>query len=163
MPSEKKPSNKALKAEYLKGNISIAKLAQKHGISEDTLEKRSRREKWGDERRKISGKVAEEMPAAIAAIVLDEASKMTRSHLEDLSEAQRLARGLLSMITDPTALKDWAAAYKSIQSCQRLALGLGAPSTIPQGDTKASESTAGVTVVPADSDDWRKECEHGRA
>lgn len=47
----------AVQVEYVTGKISLKKLAEKHGISENTLENRSRKEKWSEKRRNYYGKV----------------------------------------------------------------------------------------------------------
>jgi hypothetical protein len=69
-----------MKAEYVAGGISIRKLAAKYGVPVDTAEKRSRREKWGELRRKTGSKVAEELPSAIASAVVANAAQWAEKH-----------------------------------------------------------------------------------
>lgn len=57
----------ALQVEYVTGKISLKKLAEKYGISENTLENRSRKEKWSDQRRKYNGKVTAKAVARAGA------------------------------------------------------------------------------------------------
>ena len=57
----------ALQVEYVTGKISLRELAQKHGISENTLEGRSRKEKWSEQRRKYRGNVTEKAVAHAGA------------------------------------------------------------------------------------------------
>lgn len=57
----------ALQVEYVTGKISLKALAEKHGISENTLEKWSRKERWSDQRRKYRGKVAAKAVARAGA------------------------------------------------------------------------------------------------
>ena len=56
-----------VKVEYVTGKISLKSLAEKHGISENTLENRSRKEKWSEERRKYRGKVTAKAVARAGA------------------------------------------------------------------------------------------------
>lgn len=49
---------KKIKKEYIAGGISYRKLAEKHGVSFNTLEKVARREGWCDLRRQAEEKVA---------------------------------------------------------------------------------------------------------
>ena len=48
---------KKIKAEYLAGDISYRKLADKYGVSIDTLERRAKREEWVNERKETYGKI----------------------------------------------------------------------------------------------------------
>lgn len=57
----------ALKVAYVTGKMSYKALASQYGISENTLEKRARKEKWADERRKYAGKVVAKAQARAQA------------------------------------------------------------------------------------------------
>lgn len=57
----------ALQVEYVTGKLSLKKLAEKHGISENTLENRSRKEKWSEQRRKYRGNVTAKSIARASA------------------------------------------------------------------------------------------------
>ncbi len=50
----------AIRTEYVTGEVSLRDLAQKHGVSFNTLGKRAAREKWEDERQQFGNKVATE-------------------------------------------------------------------------------------------------------
>lgn len=54
-----------IRNEYVHGNISIAKLAEKYNCSLSTLAKISTREKWKDQRQKVAKKTAEKVDSAI--------------------------------------------------------------------------------------------------
>lgn len=47
-----------IKAEYLQGSTSYRKLADKHGVSFSTLEKRARAENWVEQRKNVSEEAA---------------------------------------------------------------------------------------------------------
>ena len=57
----------ALQVEYVTGKISLKKLAEKYQVSENTLENRSRKEKWSEQRRKYNGKVTAKAVARAGA------------------------------------------------------------------------------------------------
>lgn len=50
----------AIRAEYVGGNASTRELAQKHGVSYSTLQKRCRADGWAAEREAMRGKAAAE-------------------------------------------------------------------------------------------------------
>lgn len=57
---------KKIKKEYIAGGISYRKLAEKHGVSFNTLEKVARREKWCDLRRQADEKAATKAVEAVS-------------------------------------------------------------------------------------------------
>lgn len=79
----------SIKAEYLVGNDSLRVLAEKHGVSHNTLRKRAEREKWTLERKKASRKVAAKITQKIATkIATREVDRLTRllSISDDLAD-----------------------------------------------------------------------------
>ena len=48
-----------IRNEYINGNISYRKLAEKHGISFNTLQEKARKEQWFEKRKKQHDKIAE--------------------------------------------------------------------------------------------------------
>ena len=65
---------KQIKAEYCAGGISLRKLADKHGVSFSTIQKKSMEEKWGELRKKSRRKAEEKI---IDAVVSKEVKKAT--------------------------------------------------------------------------------------
>jgi hypothetical protein len=63
-----------IKAEYLAGGISQRALAEKHGISVRTIERRAQKEKWTKKRRDADGKAVEKVAEKTAEIVADNAT-----------------------------------------------------------------------------------------
>jgi transposase-like protein len=57
---------KKIKAEYLRGGISQAALAEKHGVAYSTLRDRAQKEGWTALRAKTRQKTGEKMPDAIS-------------------------------------------------------------------------------------------------
>lgn len=76
------PNWARIRAEYLKGGVSYRQLADRYKVNLSTLEKRAKREAWADDLRQTCGEVAAELPARVAAVVLDEAEAWTRRTLE---------------------------------------------------------------------------------
>lgn len=68
-----------IRNEYINGNISYRKLAEKHGISFSALEKRAREEKWREKRKNQCDKIATKLRQKTAEkIVEKEADRITR-------------------------------------------------------------------------------------
>lgn len=148
-----------IRAEYVRGGISQRDLATKHGIPYSTLRDRALRESWATQSEQVRSRVGAELPAKLAAVQLSEAERATQQDLDILGRATELAGGLLAGIIDPTGLKDWASAYRALQACRRLALGIPAPVAAE----RKNEGGGGVTFVPDDSDAWLQEAQRGRA
>lgn len=55
-----------MKAEYMAGGVSYRRLAEKHGVSENKIEKRALKEGWVELRRKTERKTAEEIMQTIS-------------------------------------------------------------------------------------------------
>lgn len=72
-----------LKAEYIAGGISYRELAEKHGVSENTLRRRAAKEKWRQERHKSDTKTTQK----IIDIVSDENAEKAVSAASLISEA----------------------------------------------------------------------------
>lgn len=72
-----------LKAEYIAGGVSYRELAEKHGVSENTLRRRAAKEKWRQERHKSDTKTAQK----IIEIVSDENAEKAVSAASLISEA----------------------------------------------------------------------------
>lgn len=60
-----------IRAEYIQGGISLRKLAAKHGVSESTLMKKCRAEKWRKQQEAVSRKADELAVQRIAEIAAD--------------------------------------------------------------------------------------------
>lgn len=156
MARKRQPDWAAIRAEYLAG-IKPRELAAKYGVNDATLRSRASREKWGVEREDVEARVQQNVPDRVVAAILDDIERITHAHLDDLEAARAQARAILPQAMDPQSLKDWAAAYKSILGCQRLALGLdGKPKDAPPDES----ARPAVVAVPADSPDWQALVDH---
>ena len=167
----KKPNWDAIKAEYLRGGISIKKLAEKHGVSFDTLKKRANREAWGDARHQVGTEVAQELPQIVKGAILSEAERWVaetirinqslRTLLEkrfDGNKSQVVSSKegpvpievpFLNGAQDFKAVADTLA---QLDKVVRQALGLDAK---VDKDATEEEKQASMIVVPADSEEWR--------
>lgn len=70
------PNWKKIKAEYVRGGISQAKLAEKHGVSFRTLKEHARKEKWSELREMACTKAAQKMVEKTADIQADTTARM---------------------------------------------------------------------------------------
>lgn len=82
----------ALQVEYVTGKISLKKLAEKHGISENTLENRSRKEKWSEQRRKYRGKVTAKAVARAGARETRRLSSLQSSASKMCTQIEKLMK-----------------------------------------------------------------------
>ena len=67
-----------IKAEYIAGGISQRALAEKYGISQATVERRAKKEKWTAKRRQAEGKSIEKVTEKKAEAVADNAVMLER-------------------------------------------------------------------------------------
>lgn len=90
---------KKIKAEYLRGNTSYRKLAEKHGVSFSALRKRAASEKWTDLRNK---KAQKRDTKIVESIACQEAKKAV--DLADIAEL--LANKIREGVEDGTFIHD---------------------------------------------------------
>ena len=67
-----------IKAEYIAGGISQRAIAEKYGISQATVERRAKKEKWTAKRRQAEGKSIEKVTEKKAEVVADNAVMLER-------------------------------------------------------------------------------------
>lgn len=68
-----------IKTEYITTRISLRKLAEKHGASFSTLEKKARKEGWNQERKETGDKIAEKVrQKTVASVATAEADRIVR-------------------------------------------------------------------------------------
>ena len=115
-----------IKAEYIAGGISQRALAEKHGISVRTIERRAQKEKWTKKRRDADGKAVEKVAEKTAEIVADNATLCEQINTKLLQKLAVLvdqfpekgAGELRKKEADGTELiyrmKDIAAVYESL-------------------------------------------------
>lgn len=72
---------KRIKAEYIAGGTSLRKLADKHGVSFSTIQKKSMEEKWGELRKKSRRKEEEKIINSVSS----EGAKKALNKLERVS------------------------------------------------------------------------------
>lgn len=61
MSDQKRIDWKKIKAEYVTGEISLANIAKKYGVSASAVQKKSVKEKWAAEKRKQHKKAADKV------------------------------------------------------------------------------------------------------
>ena len=78
-----------IKAEYIAGGISQRALAEKYGISQATVERRAKKEKWTAKRRQAEGKSIEKVTEKKAEAVADNAVMLERIKTKLLQKCGR--------------------------------------------------------------------------
>ena len=79
----------AVKAEYISGNGSMRKLAEKHGVPFPTLRDRASREKWSEGKRQVREKVVKETAQKTADLVASNANVAERIRAKLLKKLER--------------------------------------------------------------------------
>lgn len=79
-----------IKAEYVAGGISQRALAEKYGISQATVERRAKKEKWTTKRREAEGKSIEKVAEKTAEIVADNAVVLERIKSKILAKVEKM-------------------------------------------------------------------------
>ena len=79
-----------IKAEYIKGGISQRALAEKHGISQATAERRAKKEKWTTKRREAEQKSIEKVTEKNAEVIADNAVMLERAKTALLGRVVRM-------------------------------------------------------------------------
>lgn len=143
------PNWKKIKAEYIRGGTSYAKLAEKHSVSLSTLTKHAMKEKWADLRNETRKKAEAKMSESVAN---QEAKR------ED--GFQSLADKLLQHITDnievlassATACRDITAAIKNLRDIKGMKSELDMQEQIARieklrKDAQQETETADVTIT----------------
>ena len=79
-----------IKAEYIAGGISQRALAEKHGISQATVERRAKKEKWTAKRKAADMKAVEKVSEKTAEAVADNAVMLERIKTKLLQKLDRM-------------------------------------------------------------------------
>ncbi len=79
-----------IKAEYIRGGISQRALAEKHGISQATVERRAKKEKWTTKRREAEQKSIEKVTEKSAEAIADNAVMLERAKTALLGRVVRM-------------------------------------------------------------------------
>jgi uncharacterized protein YjcR len=105
------PDWKKIKAEYIAGGTSYRKLAEKYGVSFNTLKRRAKEEQWyelrGQKDRKTTTKIVETLSnndAKKAVDIIDVADRL----LEKIEE-------VAATVSDPDSIKKLTSAIKDIK------------------------------------------------
>ena len=115
-----------IKAEYIAGGISQRALAEKHGISLATVERRAKKEKWTAQRKAAEGKAIEKVSEKTADEVADNAVTLQRIKAKLLKRVETMIDGFpdtnaaemrerIGTIDYLYRLKDLAAVYSALE------------------------------------------------
>lgn len=155
------PNWKKIKAEYIRGGTSYAKLAEKHSVSLSTLTKHAMKEKWADLRNETRKKTEVKMSEAVAN---KEAKR------EDAF--QSIADKLLQHITDnidilasnATSCKDITVAIKNLRDIKGLKSELDMQEQIERINKLRRDAQIGeddkdkkvIVTIAGGDDSWQK-------
>lgn len=108
-----------IKAEYIAGGISQRALAVKYGISQATVERRAKKEKWTAKRRQAEGKSIEKVTEKIAEEVADNAVTLQRIKAKLLQKLE----GMVDAYPDANAavIKHWTKSTEVIYRMRDIA------------------------------------------
>ena len=91
MNEEKKIDWAKIKGEYVTGDISLVKIAEKYGVSISSVQKRSKKDGWSDEKRKQHKKAADRVAKKLN-------DKKVRKAVNDIERVCNAASKLISKI-----------------------------------------------------------------
>lgn len=110
-----------IKSEYISTQISTRALAQKHGVSYSTLEKRARKEGWAAERGRIAAEAWQKTAEATTSAKVDTMTRLIEDgdrmerlvsrRLDEMEQGAPFSAGELKTIT--AALKDLRDLYRT--------------------------------------------------
>lgn len=135
-----------IKSEYVNGNISYRKLAEKHGIPFSTLRDRAIGEEWNENRNKHRNRIVtaseQKTTAKISDALSDEAAAKARIKASMMRLAEGWFRKQESIIAEnPDEVVDPAAFRRMVQSCVDLGVVESATGAVNDGDLKDMSDT----------------------
>jgi flagellar motility protein MotE (MotC chaperone) len=113
---------RAIKTEYITGNISMRELAEKHNIPFRTLRNRAQEEQWGANKSKTR---ARQEQRTLEKVVEQESTKLAKTdekYFRILDKLFDKAEELVvnTEILTPTMLKDMATTMKYLKECKSI-------------------------------------------
>ena len=94
-----------IKAEYIAGGISQRAIAEKYGISQATVERRAKKEKWTTKRREAEGKSIEKVTEKTAEVVADNAVVLERIKSKILAKVEKMVDAYDTDATEYSTVK----------------------------------------------------------
>jgi hypothetical protein len=116
-----------LKQEYLKGGVSVAQLAEKHGLSYFTVKTRAERDSWGKKRKELAARIEARMVTTTLTTVSARASRWAEEQWERCTKFRNKIEESLDMTggpIDPQALDQLTKAEMRVDDMGRRSLGL---------------------------------------
>lgn len=109
-----------VKKEYLKGNTSYRKLAEKYGVSFSTLQKVAAKENWAELRKKTEEKAATKIVEALSDKEADRARRLLSLSDRLLDRIEQMVEELTTaeVVMDRTCLKQITGALLDLQKIQ---------------------------------------------
>lgn len=90
----------AMQTEYITGEISQRKLAEKYGISLATLSRIARKEKWAEKKKRYAVEVVEKA-------VRKHANKKANELAKELAAADKISDVIVQSLNDPEQFQRW--------------------------------------------------------
>lgn len=101
-----------IKAEYVAGGISQRKLAEKYGISWNTLRTKANDEKWTDARKRAEQKALQKAEQKTADLVVDNATRLERIKTKILEKVEMMVDAYDTDATEYSTVKKTAKGKK---------------------------------------------------
>ena len=105
-----------IKAEYIAGGISYRKLAEKHGVSFNTLKDIAVRERWNDLKQQAHNRATTKM----VDVVSDKSAKIDDKYFRLVDKLFTKAEEVIDStpIWQPNSIKEMATALKYLKECK---------------------------------------------
>lgn len=111
------PDWKKIKAEYISGNISLRKIAEKYGVSPSTLFQVSAREKWADLKKQTQSKIE----ARYQESVVDDAVKSKENFNSAVDKLLKKAIDNMDVwVVDTSTMQQFTNALQKIESMKHI-------------------------------------------
>ena len=111
---------KKIKTEYITTNTSYRKLAEKYGISYQTICRRSQAEQWSEQREQHTNKTVTRTLDAISRKQVDRAAKLISVSDQLLDRVQELVEMGSELLVAPQNLKHISGVLKDIKEIQMI-------------------------------------------
>ena len=111
---------KKIKTEYITTNTSYRKLAEKYGISYQTICRRSQAEQWSEQREQHTNKTVTRTLDAISKKQVDRAAKLISVSDQLLDRVQELVEMGSELLVAPQNLKHISGVLKDIKEIQMI-------------------------------------------
>ena len=111
---------KKIKTEYITTNTSYRKLADKHGVSYQAICRRSKAERWGEQREQHTNKTVTKTIDAISVKQVDRATKLVSVADLLLDKVKSIVESHPELLTNTQSIKNLSGVLKDIKEVQMI-------------------------------------------